>query len=119
MALFVAPVHTESFGQVSVFAMGMELPVAGYQVGALEEILGDTQLLAPKADARALSDIVIGLLEDPERRSEIGRANRQRAEEHFSVEGMIAEYRTMYEELTDRRAQDARARKPRPTGATK
>ena len=39
MAAFVAPVHSESFGHVSVFAMGMELPVAGYNVGALEEIL--------------------------------------------------------------------------------
>jgi hypothetical protein len=38
MSVFVAPVHTESFGQVGPFAMAMELPVAGYAVGALEEI---------------------------------------------------------------------------------
>jgi glycosyltransferase involved in cell wall biosynthesis len=100
MSAFVAPVHNESFGHVSVFAMGMELPVAGYNVGALEEMLGGSELLAPPGDAAALADILVGLLDDPGRSQEIGLRNRRRAEENFSVENMVEAYRGMYQELT-------------------
>jgi glycosyltransferase involved in cell wall biosynthesis len=100
MSAFVAPVHNESFGHVSVFAMGMELPVAGYNVGALEEMLGGSELLAPPGDAAALADILVGLLDDPGGSQEIGLRNRRRAEENFSVESMVEAYRGMYQELT-------------------
>ena len=99
MNVFVAPVHNESFGHVSVLAMGMELPVAGYDVGALGEILGEPALLAPPEDSRALADILTGLLDDPERIGELGAANRRRAEELFSVEAMVDAYRKLYAEL--------------------
>lgn len=99
MSVFVAPVHNESFGQVSVFAMAMELPVAGYRVGALEEILGEASLLAEPGDADALTRILIDLLDDPERARTIGLRNRARAEEHFGLSAMIARYRTLYSEL--------------------
>jgi glycosyltransferase involved in cell wall biosynthesis len=96
MNVFVAPVHSESFGHVSVLAMGMQLPIAGYDVGALGEILGEPGLLAPPGDSRALADILSGLLDDPGRISELGAANRRRAEERFSVEAMVDAYRSLY-----------------------
>jgi glycosyltransferase involved in cell wall biosynthesis len=103
LSVFVAPTHTESFGQVTPFAMSMGLPVAGYRVGALAEILGDETLLAPPGDAAALADIVIGLLEDRARRLDIGRGNRARALEHFSVERMIERYAAVYDEVLEGR----------------
>jgi glycosyltransferase involved in cell wall biosynthesis len=99
MSLFVAPVHTESFGQVTPFAMGMELPVVGYEVGAIREIVGNPELLAAPEDSDALAEIIIKLLDDPERRLQIGRANRKRAEQLFSVEAMINSYRILYEKM--------------------
>jgi glycosyltransferase involved in cell wall biosynthesis len=99
LSVFVAPVHTESFGQVTPFAMSMGLPVAGYRVGALGEILSDESLLAPPGDAGALADIGIGLLDDRARRLDIGRANRARALEFFSVERMIERYAAVYDEV--------------------
>ena len=99
ISAFVAPVHNESFGHVSVLAMGMGVPVAGYEVGALREILGESELLAPAGDADALADILVGLLDDPERSREIGALCRRRAEEHFSTEQMVARYRTIYGEV--------------------
>ena len=98
MSVFVAPVHRESFGQVSVFAMGCELPVAGYMVGALEEILGSTELLVPTGDSEGLARVVVELLSDPTKRADIGRANRARAQQLFSVETMIARYASLYSE---------------------
>jgi glycosyltransferase involved in cell wall biosynthesis len=99
MSVFVAPVHTESFGQVSPFAMGMGIPVVGYDVGALEEITANRSLLAPPGDSDCLADIIVGLLNDRERRLKIGETNRKRAEQLFSVEAMSNSYNQVYNNL--------------------
>lgn len=99
MSVFVAPVWKESFGQVSPFAMSMGLPVVGYDVGALAEIIGTRELLAPPGDSAALAAIIVRLLDDRERRIEIGRANQIRAREMFGVDIMIRRYRQLYREL--------------------
>lgn len=99
MSLFVAPVHTESFGQVSPFAMGMALPVVGYDVGALREITNAPQLLAPAGNVAALSNVIIDLLDDRERRLRIGDENARRARELFSVQSMIQRYESVYAEV--------------------
>lgn len=97
MSVFVAPVWQESFGQVSPFAMSMGIPVAGYRVGALEEILGDSRCLGRSREA--LSKIIVGLLDDREERLRIGEKNRERAHRLFSVETMTEKYGRLYEEL--------------------
>jgi glycosyltransferase involved in cell wall biosynthesis len=99
MSVFVAPPHTESFGHVVPLAMGMRIPVAGYDVGALPEILGEDGVLVPGGDARALAGRVIDLLDDRHYRLRLGAANRERAERLFSVGRMVAEYRMLYLEL--------------------
>jgi glycosyltransferase involved in cell wall biosynthesis len=99
MSVFVAPVHWESFGQISVFAMGLGVPVVGYDVGGLPEILGGRELLAPPGDSAALSQLIIDVLEDDARRHEIGRANRKRALARFTVRTMIDRYERVYREL--------------------
>ncbi len=99
MSLFIAPVHTESFGHVTPLAMGMEIPVVGYDVGALPEIVGDPGLLAPSGDSAGLAGIILELLDDRNRRLRIGAGNRQRAQRLFSVESMVAAYAELYEEL--------------------
>ncbi|MBW8769598.1 MAG: glycosyltransferase [Gemmatimonadetes bacterium] len=99
MSVFVAPVHTESFGQVTPFAMGMKLPVIGYDVGAIPEIVGDTSLIAPSGDSARLGAIAAALLDDRPRRLALGEANRARAERLFSVEAMVAAYEALYRKL--------------------
>lgn len=99
-SLFVAPVWKESFGQVATFAMSMGIPVVGYNVGGLPEMLGTQEFFAD--DRTALLDIIIDLLNDREKRIEIGRLNRKRAHEMFSVEAMVAEYDRLYESLLEK-----------------
>ena len=99
MSIFVAPVWKESFGQVSSFAMNMKIPVAGYDVGALSEIIGNRELLAPPEDSDKLADIVIELLDNRKKRMVIGAANRERVQTNFSVEAMIRRYAELYEGL--------------------
>jgi glycosyltransferase involved in cell wall biosynthesis len=99
MSVFVAPVHTESFGQVTPFAMGMKLPVIGYDVGAIPEIIGDASLVVPAGDSVRLGALAAALLDDRPRRLALGEANRARAERLFSVEAMVAAYEALYGEL--------------------
>ena len=99
MSVFVAPVEGESFGQVTPFAMGMRLPVAAYDVGALPEILGVQAVLAPPGDAMQLAARIAELLDDRPRRIAIGEYNRQRAERLFSVQTMIERYERLYADV--------------------
>ena len=101
MGVFVAPVWKESFGQVSAFAMSMGVPVAGYAVGAIPEILDDATLVAPPGDSKALAEILVRMLDDPERRKAIAAGNRARVHSLYSVEAMIARYRDLYGELVE------------------
>jgi len=100
LAVFVAPVWKESFGQVSSFAMGMEIPVAGYHVGALPEIFNSDRFLGHSREE--LADIIIDLLDNREKRLEIGTENRKRAVNHFSLEAMIRQYDLLYQKLLNR-----------------
>lgn len=103
MNLFVAPVHNESFGQVSPFAMSMGLPIAGYDVGALPEILGSNDTLVDVGDEKALANLILELLSAPDQLSRLGAANRQRAHALFSRPAMIDRYRRLYSEVLARR----------------
>ncbi len=99
MSIFVAPVWKESFGQVSSFAMNMGIPVVGYNIGALPEIIADDELLAPPGDSDRLADIIIDLLNNHEKLKSIGASNRKRVQSLFSVEAMINSYADLYKSL--------------------
>ena len=96
ISIFVSPVHDESFGQVTPFAMSMGLCVAGYDTGALSEILGSKETLVEYGEIGYLADIIISLINNPRKRIEIGRLNQIRAHQNFSVENMISQYRDLY-----------------------
>lgn len=99
ISLFVTPVHKESFGQVTPFAMNMGITVAGYDVGALSEILNDDSVLVPAGDTDALANLIISLLDDPDRMQKIGAYNTQRAQALFSLQTMVESYREEYGKL--------------------
>jgi glycosyltransferase involved in cell wall biosynthesis len=82
--------------------MNMAIPVIGYDVGAIPEIVDDSSLIAPVDDAVKLAEIAIDLLDNRGRRIEIGERNRTRAKDLFSVDAMIAQYRTLYAEALRR-----------------
>ena len=99
MTLFVAPVWKESFGQVSPFAMNMGIPVVGYNIGAIGEIVANQALLAEPDNSEMLSDIIVRLMESPAERKKLGEFQRQRAQDYFSVQTMIKAYSTIYQEI--------------------
>ena len=93
-SVFVAPVWTESFGQVTPFAMSKQLAVAGYRVGALSEILGSQELLGDTMEETAR--LIVDLLNDPGHKRKIGKLNEERARTMFSVEHMTDKYADLY-----------------------
>jgi glycosyltransferase involved in cell wall biosynthesis/SAM-dependent methyltransferase len=107
MSLFVAPVWKESFGQVSPFAMSMKVPVIGYDIGAIGEIVGDASLLAPPADAQALARIAVDLLNSPETIHRLGEVQQRRAQDNFSIQAMIAHYARIYAEVSEQARKDS------------
>ncbi|RYF48655.1 MAG: glycosyltransferase [Cytophagaceae bacterium] len=100
MSVFVAPIWKESFGQVAPFAMSMKVPVVGYDVGAIGEIIDNPNLLAAPADAEQLARIAVRLLDSPAERHEVADFQQDRAIQRFSVQAMIGRYSSIYSEIT-------------------
>jgi len=96
IGVFVAPVYDESFGQVTPFAMSMGLAVAGYDTGALSEILGSKDTLVETGNIERLADVIVDLVNNPNKRKELGLKNQKRARENFSVESMTNQYEKLY-----------------------
>ncbi|MHB1846626.1 MAG: glycosyltransferase family 4 protein [Deltaproteobacteria bacterium] len=78
--LFVMPTLLEPFGLAFLDAMACGLPCIGTEIEAVPEIVrhGETGLLVPPRDERALIGALEALLSDPERARRMGAAGRER-----------------------------------------
>lgn len=94
--VFVAPIFSESFGQVTPFAMNMGISVAAYATGALPEMLAEPSVIAPTGDAAALATIILRLLAEPADAAALATRGQQRARQLFSVEAMVESYTELY-----------------------
>jgi glycosyltransferase involved in cell wall biosynthesis len=73
-------------------AMSQELAVVATAVAAIPEVVvhGQTGLLVPAEAVAELSEALVGLIRDPDRRLAMGQAGRRRILEHFAFERGIA-----------------------------
>jgi glycosyltransferase involved in cell wall biosynthesis len=83
--IFVLPTRADCFPLVIQEAMAAGLPVVATQVGAISEAVahGETGLLVPQGDVRALRSAIEALSGDPSRRRCMGKAGRDVAELRF------------------------------------
>jgi glycosyltransferase involved in cell wall biosynthesis len=58
--------------------MACGVPVISTTGGALPEVVGDAGILVPPGNAAALRDAITALLDDPEKRTRLGRAGLER-----------------------------------------
>lgn len=99
--VFVLPSLREGLGVAVLEAMAAAKPVVASRVGGLSESVvdGETGFLVPPGDHEALGRSILVLLNDPGLRERFGKAGRERVEAKFSVEAMVRQYETLYQEL--------------------
>ncbi len=99
--VFVCPSEYEPLGIVNLEAMACGAAVVASAVGGIPEVVADGQtgLLVPPGDERALADAVNALLADPARAAEFGARGRNRAITEFSWEKIAAQTADLYARL--------------------
>jgi glycosyltransferase involved in cell wall biosynthesis len=88
----------EGMGSVLLDAMAFGVPIAATRAGGIPEVVvdGETGLLSPPGDARALAEHVVRLLSDRELAASLVTRARERVKE-FSVERMVERTLEVYE----------------------
>lgn len=103
-------VHTSSepepFGRTLIEAMASARPVVATAAGGVPEVVsdGETGVLVPPRDARALADAIRRLAEDAPLRDKLGRAGRERAVTRFGADRHAAAVEAVYRAVVGRGA---------------
>lgn len=98
-AVVAVPSRREGFGVTCLEAMAHAKPVVASAVGGLRDLVvdGETGLLVPPRDSRALRRALERLLGDTELRRRLGVAGRERARVRFSWDRVTADTLETYE----------------------
>jgi glycosyltransferase involved in cell wall biosynthesis len=99
--LFMMPSETEGLPYTAIEAYAMGVPVVGFDVGGVGEVVDDGAdgFLVPHGDSAAFCAAVLSLLIDAGRRAEFA-ARALQAVERFSIEAHVARLVDCYRELT-------------------
>lgn len=100
-SLYVCSSLHEGFSLTTVEAMAAGLPVVATRCGGPEEIVveGETGLLVPIADSRALAAGILAVLTDKERAHRMGEAGKKRAYDKFTMEKCAEAHARLYRSL--------------------
>jgi len=103
--VFVLPSLMEGMSNTILEAMSCALPVAATRVGGNPELVqeGRTGFLFTPGDASQLASQLELLAGNEELRRDFGAAGRRRVLEDFSLDKMLAAYRSLYRDLAARK----------------
>jgi len=95
----------EGLPRIAVQALLMERPVVSFAIDGAPEVVipGETGLLVPLNDVAGLADAIDALAGNPQRRTAMGRAGRQRCLRQFDYRVMIDALEQLYNELAEQR----------------
>ena len=101
--IVIVPSLGEAFGMVVTEAMAMAKPVIAYSVGGIREIItenGVTGILVAPDDREELTQSIVALLNDEDRRKDIGQAARETVERDFTMDRMVDQVHQVYNSLS-------------------
>jgi glycosyltransferase involved in cell wall biosynthesis len=100
-AVSVMPSLNEALSNALLESMAAGAPIVATWVGGTPEAIadGETGLLVPANDPKALSEAIARLLKDPDLAAALGRAARRTAESSFSLSRMVAATEQLYRDL--------------------
>ena len=92
----------EGFPNVLAEAMACGVPCVATDVGDSSSIIGDTGLIVPPRDAKALA-AAWGVLRNEAEIERAGRsmAARRRAEDRYAIENIVSDYAVLYRDLIE------------------
>ena len=96
-AVFCLPSHWEGFPLSLLEAMAASCAVVATAVGDVPEIVGDAGIVVPSGDVDGLSDALLRVCSNDERRAALGAAARRRVEERFSWDRTVRALSELYE----------------------
>jgi glycosyltransferase involved in cell wall biosynthesis len=99
--VFVQPSLYESQGLAILEAMAAGVPVIACDVGGVRDGVrdGETGLLVPPADPRALADAVLRLCGDPDLSRRLAERAGRDVRDRFSASAMLESYASLYRDL--------------------
>lgn len=99
-ALYVAPTQHETFGYTILEAMSFGVPIVSTEAGSVPELIEDGMngSLVPVGDTSALSDAILDLLQNPEKRERFRKNGLLKAAE-FKIEKIGPRMLEFYESL--------------------
>ena len=93
--------HEEGFSNAILEGMSAGLPMVVTDVGGNAEAVidGETGLVVPSKNPKALAAALEKLIFDTELRQSMGRAGRKRAQERFSLDSCVDAYEALFNEV--------------------
>jgi sugar transferase (PEP-CTERM/EpsH1 system associated) len=107
---FVLPSLAEGISNTILEAMASSLPVLATHVGGNAELVvaGVTGRLVPAGDVEALASGLLDMAGNRAAAAVMGRAGRERVEQHFSLPAMVGAYQALYDRLLAERSANRR-----------
>lgn len=101
--LYAAPSRREAFSLALVEASAARLPIVGMRVGGIPESVldGETGLLVEAGNTAAFALAIQKLASNPALREKMGYRARERYEQLFTVEQMLAQTEQVYQRLLE------------------
>jgi glycosyltransferase involved in cell wall biosynthesis len=90
---------SEGFPFSLIEAMSCGRATVSTDVGGVREAVGDTGLVVPPREPALMAEATLGLLRDPERRTDLGGRARQRVVDQFTLRRSVDGFRGIYLEL--------------------
>jgi glycosyltransferase involved in cell wall biosynthesis len=104
--VIAVPSLRESASYAAMEALLLNRPVVASRTGGLPDTVqhGETGLLVPPSDPRALSEAIGQLLGDATTRDRMGRLGRERVRDRFDIKRTVDQLETIYRRLAVKQA---------------